>query len=125
MLSLEDASVSDFAKVFEGVDVVYFVAGAGGQGGPDRTKKVDYEGAVKVFDAIEGVQGNKPRLILVSSLDARDPDGKIPDHYVSKHASRYHRNVLTISCRTRPILKHRRKFGVQLVRDLAVIACLC
>ena len=37
---------------------------------------------MKVFDAIEGVEGVKPRLILVSALDIRDPE-KIPAHYVS------------------------------------------
>ena len=83
LLSLEDAPVADFTRVFEGVDVVYFSAGAGGKGGPERTKKVDYEGAVKVFDAIEGVEGKKPRLILVSAVDVRDPNGKVPEHYVS------------------------------------------
>jgi uncharacterized protein YbjT (DUF2867 family) len=75
--------VGDFAHAFEGVDVVYFSAGAGGKGGPEKTKKVDYEGAVKVFDAIEQVKGKKPRLILVSSVDVRDPNGKVPEHYVS------------------------------------------
>lgn len=83
LLSLEDASVADFSNVFKEYDVVYFSAGAGGKGGEDRTKKVDYEGAVKIFDAIEGVEGPvKPRLILVSALDIRDPE-KIPAHYVS------------------------------------------
>ena len=37
---------------------------------------------MKIFDAIEGVEGVKPRLILVSALDVRDPE-KIPSHYVS------------------------------------------
>lgn len=83
LLSLEDTPVADFTSAFEDVDVVYFSAGAGGKGGAERTKKVDYEGAVKIFDAIEGVQGKKPRLILVSAADVRDPDGKIPEHYVS------------------------------------------
>lgn len=83
LLSLEDSPVSDFATAFEGQDVVYFSAGAGGKGGEERTKKVDYEGAVKVFDALERVEGQtKPRLILVSALDIRDP-GKMPEHYVS------------------------------------------
>lgn len=82
LLSLEDAPVVDFSKAFEGVDVVYFSAGAGGKGGPERTKKVDYEGAIKVFDAIEGVQGKKPRLILVSAIHAGNLDGKCPEHYV-------------------------------------------
>ncbi|TFK48183.1 NAD(P)-binding protein [Heliocybe sulcata] len=80
LLSLEDAKVSDFTKVFQDKDVVYFSAGAGGKGGPERTKKVDYEGALKVFDAIEGVQGDKPRLILVSAMDVRDPE-KVPEWY--------------------------------------------
>jgi len=81
LLSLEDASVADFSNAFKGYDVVYFSAGAGGKGGDERTKKVDYEGALKIFDAIEGVEGPiKPRLILVSALDVRDPE-KIPTHY--------------------------------------------
>ncbi|GLB44433.1 putative NAD(P)H-binding [Lyophyllum shimeji] len=80
LLSLEDSPVSDFTAAFEGQDVVYFSAGAGGKGGEERTKRVDYEGAVKVFDAIEGVQGPKPRLILVSAIDVRDP-ANIPAHY--------------------------------------------
>jgi len=80
VLSLEDDSVAEFSKVFEGADVVVFSAGAGGKGGPERTKKVDYEGAVKIFDAVENVKGDKPRLILVSAIDIRDPN-KIPAHY--------------------------------------------
>ncbi|VDB92248.1 unnamed protein product [Peniophora sp. CBMAI 1063] len=80
LLSLEDASVSDFKKAFTGKDVVVFAAGAGGKGGAERTRKVDYEGAVKVFDAIEAVETNKPRLILVSALDSRSTD-IIPSHY--------------------------------------------
>ena len=46
-------------------------------------KKVDWEGAVKVFDAIEAVEKDpKPRLILVSALDVRDRSKPYPDHYV-------------------------------------------
>ena len=81
VLSLEDSPTADFSNAFEGYDVVYFSAGAGGQGGEERTKKVDYEGALKIFDAVEGVSGEKPLLILVSAVDVRDPD-KIPAHYV-------------------------------------------
>ncbi|KAF8332414.1 NADH(P)-binding-domain-containing protein [Cantharellus anzutake] len=76
-ISLEESDPSDLAKVFNGVDVVYFSAGAGGKGGAERTKKVDYEGALKVFDAIEKVEENPPKLILVSGVDVRDPD-RIP-----------------------------------------------
>jgi len=83
VLSLEDNSISDFAALFEEQDVVYFSAGAGGKGGEERTKSVDYEGALKVFDGIEAVKGAKPRLILVSAVDVRDPE-KIPAHYTEE-----------------------------------------
>ncbi|KAJ2919595.1 hypothetical protein MD484_g806, partial [Candolleomyces efflorescens] len=86
VLSLEDDSFEKFTQVFleTQADVVYFAAGAGGKGGEERTRKVDYEGAVKIFDAIENValEGGKknPRLVLVSAIDVRDPE-KIPEHY--------------------------------------------
>ena len=57
VLSLEDEPKEAFANVFEGKDLVYFAAGSGGKGGPERMQKVDYEGAVKVFDAIELLTG--------------------------------------------------------------------
>jgi hypothetical protein len=46
ILSLEDASVKDFVELFdkEKPDGVVFSAGAGGKGGEERTKAVDYEG---------------------------------------------------------------------------------
>ncbi|KAJ3529247.1 hypothetical protein NMY22_g9069 [Coprinellus aureogranulatus] len=86
VLSLENDPPEKFTKLFVDTkaDLVYFSAGAGGKGGAERTKKVDYEGAVKIFDAIEGVKqqgGEKnPRLVLVSAIDVRNPD-KIPEHY--------------------------------------------
>lgn len=84
ILSLEESPVSDFTSLFEDKNVVYFSAGAGGKGGADRTKAVDYEGALKVFDALEAVKSEpKPRLILVSAVDVRDPE-KIPEHYVRR-----------------------------------------
>lgn len=86
VLSLEDSPAADFSNAFKGYGVVYFSAGAGAQGGEERTKKVDYEGALKIFDAIEGVQGEKPLLILVSAVDIRNPD-KIPAHYVRPRMS--------------------------------------
>ncbi|TFK36127.1 hypothetical protein BDQ12DRAFT_259351 [Crucibulum laeve] len=77
LLSLEDASVKEFAVAFESQDIVYFSAGAGGSGGEERTKKVDYEGAMNIFYAIEAVKGSKLRLILVFAIDVRGPE-KIP-----------------------------------------------
>ncbi|TCD60266.1 hypothetical protein EIP91_010445 [Steccherinum ochraceum] len=85
VMSLEDDPAAKFTEFFEQTktNVVVFSAGAGGKGGPERTKKVDYEGAVKIFDAIEGVTGEKPRLILVSAVDNRDLS-IVPDHYTAK-----------------------------------------
>ncbi|KAG8908810.1 hypothetical protein FRB99_003048 [Tulasnella sp. 403] len=90
VLSLENSPTSDFTRVFEGANLVYFSAGAGGKPGEngeaaaERTRKVDYEGALKVFDAIEGVSAaEKPRLILVSAIDVRERD-QIPGHYDAK-----------------------------------------
>ncbi|KZS96742.1 NAD(P)-binding protein [Sistotremastrum niveocremeum HHB9708] len=83
LLSLEHNTSHDFTQLFQqkDVDVVVFSAGAGGKGGEERTKRVDYEGAVKIFDAIEAVHGDKkPRLILVSAIDIRHPD-LVPPHY--------------------------------------------
>lgn len=82
VLSLEDSPVSEFTSLFESTkaEVVYFTAGAGGKGGEERTKKVDYEGAVKIFDAIESVKEKKPYLVLISGIDVRD-ESKVPKHY--------------------------------------------
>lgn len=82
VLSLEDDPVEKFTATFQGKDTVYFCAGAEGKGGFERYRTVDYEGALKVFDAIELTRGPKPRLIMLSAIDVRDPDN-IPAHYVS------------------------------------------
>ena len=82
VVSLEHSPVSAFTEAFNGADTVVFSAGAGGKDGPERTRTVDYEGAVKVFDAIEAVRGKKPHLLHVSAADVRDPD-QIPPHWVS------------------------------------------
>lgn len=121
-LSLEDAAVGDFASIFEKAkaDIVVFSAGAGGKAGEEglskeeqqkkaaeRTRKVDYEGAVKVYDAIEQVQtkGLNPRLILVSAVDIRD-ENIIPSHYVSVIV------VLFVSKRTKRIPERGRQKGI-------------
>ncbi len=89
VLSIEDDSQSAFTQAFKdaAADVVVWSAGAGGKGGAERTEKVDYEGAVKVFDAIEAINGKVPRLLLVSAIDVRNPD-KIPAHYVCPPSTR-------------------------------------
>lgn len=42
---------------------------------------------VQVFDAIEAVQGSKPRLIYVSAIDLRDRSTPPPAHYVRSSKS--------------------------------------
>lgn len=74
LLSLEDSAVKDFSAGFQGQKVVYF--SRGGSCGHAKMKAVDYLGAVKVLDAIEAVEGTKPRLVW--NLDATD----FPAHYV-------------------------------------------
>jgi len=90
VLSLEDAPLSALTSLFTRVNNVYFAAGAGGKGGPERMKTVDYEGAVKVFDAVERVEGDKPHVILVGALDTRDPDklDQYPLHYTDADKER-------------------------------------
>lgn len=48
LLSLEESDVQALTSAFEGARAVLFAAGAGGKAGPERTKAVDFEGAVKV-----------------------------------------------------------------------------
>lgn len=78
-LSLDDSPVSAFSAAFEGQDVVYFLAGAGNNG----------DDAAKVFDAIKGVAGPKPRLVMVSTIeiDVGDP-GSIPTLHVCRVETR-------------------------------------
>ncbi|KAF7308114.1 NAD(P)-binding protein [Mycena kentingensis (nom. inval.)] len=50
------------------------------------TKSVDHDGAVKVFDALDSMPGDattRPRLVLVSALDVRDPES-VPAHYTEE-----------------------------------------
>ena len=77
-----------------------FSAGAGGKGGAERTKKVDYEGALKVFDAIEAVQTKTPRFILVSAIDVRDRSKPAPAHYVHFSISHHGCSMLTTTLHT-------------------------
>jgi hypothetical protein len=71
VISLESSPASEFTAVFSGADTAVVSAGAGGKESPEGTRTVDYEGAVKVFDALEpGGRSRKwPHLLLVSSAD--------------------------------------------------------
>ncbi|GAA5869619.1 hypothetical protein JCM3774_005495 [Rhodotorula dairenensis] len=86
LLDIESAPVDELKQAFQGADGVLFAAGAGGKGGKDRTRKVDQEGAIKVFDAIEQLSSSsrKPYLVLIGALDTRDISQKPPAHYTDK-----------------------------------------
>lgn len=73
--SIEDSSVSDLTATIRSLSpsTIVWAAGAGG-GNAERTKTVDQEGAIKVFDA--AAAAGVKRLITVSALDVRDREGK-------------------------------------------------
>ncbi len=86
--SIEAATVDSLAELLRkhNPNVVLFAAGAGGKGGQERTKAVDYDGAVKVFDALEksglaSGNGDFRRLLLVSAVDSRDVETQRPEWY--------------------------------------------
>lgn len=81
ILSLEDAPVQDLTSLLtkHSPDAIIFSAGAGGKGDKSRTRKVDYEGAVKVFDAAESA--NVKRVLVVGAIDVRDRKSGYPDYY--------------------------------------------
>ncbi|UZJ52737.1 hypothetical protein CBS101457_002057 [Exobasidium rhododendri] len=85
---LEDLSAEEISLLFRKYDpsVILFAAGAGGKGGEERTFKVDRDGAIKVFDAIEkseiaNTSSNFTRFLLVSAVDVRDVQKTKPDWY--------------------------------------------
>ncbi|KIS68428.1 uncharacterized protein UMAG_03517 [Mycosarcoma maydis] len=92
--SLEQSSVSDLASLFikYSPNVVLFSAGAGGKGGLERTKAVDEQGAIKVFDAIEqsGIAESHEfrRFLLVSAIDVRDKSKPPPTWYQQQDKDR-------------------------------------
>ncbi|CAO1622443.1 unnamed protein product [Parajaminaea phylloscopi] len=84
VVSLEDASVDSLSDLFKkhNPQVILFIAGAGGKGGPERTFAVDRDGAIKVFDAIERSQlSDLRRFLLCSAVDSRDIGKTKPDWY--------------------------------------------
>ncbi|KAI5209399.1 NAD(P)-binding protein [Aureobasidium subglaciale] len=72
---IENSSVDQLATTISKhkPNVVIWSAGAGG-GSPERTRAVDHEGAVKIFDATAAA-GVK-RFIIVSAVDIRDRENK-------------------------------------------------
>jgi nucleoside-diphosphate-sugar epimerase len=87
ILSLEEATTSDITALMDitSPHVIIFAAGAGGKGGTARTRAVDFEGAIKVFDAMEATHthraSNTHRIVLVSACDLRDRKKPAPSYY--------------------------------------------
>ena len=85
--SLEHSSAKELAALFTkyNPNVILFSAGAGGKGGAERTKAVDEDGAIKVFDAIEqsglASKDSFRRFLLVSAVDVRDRSKPPPSWY--------------------------------------------
>ncbi|SCU94439.1 LAFA_0F21836g1_1 [Lachancea sp. 'fantastica'] len=69
LTSIEDSSVDQIGKAFEGCGAVVWTAGAGGKG-VDRILTVDLDGSLKVMEACK--KYNIPRLIMVSAINAEN-----------------------------------------------------
>lgn len=63
-----------------------FAAGAGGKDGPERTRAVDYEGALKVYQACHDAK--VPRIVIIGAVDVRDIS-KPPPEWYDEDSSKY------------------------------------
>lgn len=68
--------LEDFSFAYNNMDAVIFTAGSGGKGGPELTKKIDQEAAIKAATIAQekGIQ----RFILVSTIHSGESD-KVPE----------------------------------------------
>ena len=74
LLDIEGSDAGDFADTFGDADAIVFSAGAGGKGGPERTRAVDLDGALK---AVQGAgQAGVRRFVMVSAHGVDEP---LPD----------------------------------------------
>jgi len=64
---------SELDEIVRGNDSVIFAAGSGSKTGPEKTIDVDQNAAISLIDTCERV-GSK-RFIMLSSLDADNPEG--------------------------------------------------
>lgn len=93
-LDLEKSSTSDLIERFRGADGIIWSAGAGGKGGKERTWAVDYESAVKAYDAAE--QAGVRRILVVSAIDVRNREKPPPEWYSEEDLARSDRIWKTI-----------------------------
>ncbi|MDZ5711923.1 SDR family oxidoreductase [Jeotgalibacillus haloalkalitolerans] len=83
----------DFEKAYEEVDAVIFAAGSGGHTGPEKTKSVDEEGAIKAIDL--AVKKGVKKFVMLSAIGAGDLSSMdisddMEDYYKAKHAADQH-----------------------------------
>lgn len=76
VVDLEDTTVQALSEAMAGADAVVFAAGAGGDGGPERTDTVDRQGAVTLAEA--AAHAGIRRYLLLSSFGA-DPEASDED----------------------------------------------
>ena len=76
--------------VCEGIDVVVFAAGSGGDTGPEMTEKVDREGAQRLVDLAK--EAGVERFVMLSSIGADNPpeDHEIAHYLKAKQAADEH-----------------------------------
>lgn len=85
---IEQDLEKDFSSHFEGVDVVVFTAGSGGNTGADKTIMIDLWAAQKAVAYTK--RAKVPKFIMVSSIGAGDPDsiqGEMRPYLVAKHVA--------------------------------------
>jgi uncharacterized protein YbjT (DUF2867 family) len=73
--------------VCDGMDAVIFAAGSGGNTGPEMTKKVDRDGAMRLIDLAQ--QSGVKRFVMLSSVgaDQANPTGDLAPYLNAKHAA--------------------------------------
>ena len=86
VLSLkDDAALEALTALFTETQaqIIYITAGEGDKAGPEGVHKAAYEDALMVFNAVEAMDKEKPHVILVSSIDTRNPHEleTFPPHY--------------------------------------------
>lgn len=76
--------------VCDGMDVVVFAAGCGGDTSPEMTEKVDRDGAKQLVD--QSRASGAARFVMLSSVgaDQSDPEGDLAYYPKAKHAADEH-----------------------------------
>ncbi|SNY55120.1 NAD(P)H-binding [Arsukibacterium tuosuense] len=71
--------------VCNGMDAVIFAAGSGGKTGPEMTKKVDRDGAMRLIDLAK--ESGVKRFVMLSSIgaDQSNPSGDLAPYLSAKH----------------------------------------